>query len=105
MNKTAILNEAPWQALGEDVAVALAPAIFAYIDELSAASADGYAYEQSLAARAEQELRTRLLEALLREPPATPDEVVDLARAAGWELPATLGVLVFEPTEPDRVGL
>ena len=82
----------------------LAEAIFAYIDELSAASADGYAYEQSVAARAEQELRTRLVESLLREPPAPPDEVADLAGAAGWELPATLGVLVFEPAEPDRVG-
>src|SRR5947209_15561376 len=68
----------------------LAEAIFAYIDELSAASAEGYAYEQSRAAREEQELRSRLLEALLREPPAPPDEVADLAGAAGWELPATL---------------
>src|SRR5438132_12715463 len=34
MNKTAILNEAPWLGLGEEVAGALAPAIPPLVDEV-----------------------------------------------------------------------
>src|SRR6058998_494459 len=47
----------------------LAEAIFAYIDEISAASAEGHAREQSLAAREQAERRRRLMEALLRGEP------------------------------------
>src|SRR4051795_7924045 len=46
----------------------LAERTFAYIDEISAASAEGHALEQSRAASAEQERRRRLVEALLAEP-------------------------------------
>jgi hypothetical protein len=77
----------------------LAEAIFAYIDEISAASAEGHAREQSLAAREQGERRRRLMEALLRGEP----EVGPLAAAAGWELPARLAALAFDGDAPDRV--
>jgi hypothetical protein len=43
----------------------LAEAIFAYIDEISAVTAAGYTFEQSLAMRERQEQARRLIEALL----------------------------------------
>src|SRR3954451_15294130 len=46
----------------------LAESVFAYIDEISAASAEGHAYEQSLQAGEHQERRRRLVEALGAEP-------------------------------------
>jgi hypothetical protein len=77
----------------------LAEAIFAYIDEISAASAEGHAREQSLAAREQAERRRRLMEALLRGEP----EVGALAAAAGWELPEGVAALAFDGDAPERV--
>src|SRR3954471_5606774 len=77
----------------------LAEAIFAYIDEISAASAEGHAREQSLAAREQAERRRRLMEALLRGEP----EVGPLAAAAGWELPERMAALAFDGDAPERV--
>src|SRR3954447_6290757 len=79
----------------------LAEAIFAYIDEISAASAEGHAREQSLAAREQQERRRRLVEALLQEP--QPPEVAALAAVAGWELPDRVAALAFDADAPERV--
>jgi hypothetical protein len=79
----------------------LAEAIFAYIDEISAASAEGHAREQSAAAREQQERRRRLVDALLRDP--QPPDVAGLAQAAGWELPARVAALAFDGDAPERV--
>src|SRR4051812_4498824 len=79
----------------------LAEAIFAYIDEISAASAEGHAREQSRAAREQGERRRRLVEALLQEP--QPPEVAQLAAAAGWELPDRAAALAFDGDAPERV--
>jgi hypothetical protein len=81
----------------------LAEAIFAYIDEISAASAEGHAREQSLAAREQQERRRRLVEALLREPQPPAAEVARAAVAAGWELPERMAALAFDGDAPERV--
>src|SRR4051794_28123357 len=72
----------------------LAERIFAYIDEISAASAEGHALEQSLAAREEGERRRRVVEALLSDPP--PADLERLAQEVGWELPERLAVLAFD---------
>jgi PucR C-terminal helix-turn-helix domain len=79
----------------------LAEAIFAYIDEISAASAEGHASEQSRVAREEQERRRRLVEALLQEP--QPPEVAQLTAAAGWELPDRVAALAFHADASERV--
>jgi hypothetical protein len=81
----------------------LAEAIFAYIDEISGASAEGHAREQSQAAREQQERRRRLVEALLREPQPPAAEVAQLALTAGWELPDRIAALAFEGEAPERV--
>jgi hypothetical protein len=73
----------------------LAESIFAYIDVLSAESAEGHALEQSAAAGEAQLRRRRLARVLLREPPADPDTVAAVAAEAGWSLPRSLAVLAI----------
>jgi hypothetical protein len=82
----------------------LAEAIFAYIDDISAASAEGVAQEQFAAAQHQLERRRLLLELLLREPPADAAEVEQAARAAAWELPERLAALAFEGPSPDDLA-
>jgi hypothetical protein len=82
----------------------LAEAIFAYIDEISAASAEGFAREQSLAVSQRHARRGRLVELLLRQPQATPEAVEAAAVEAEWRLPPHLAVLAFETERPERVA-
>src|SRR5215213_2172283 len=77
----------------------LAEAIFAYIDELSALSIEGYAREQAAAAGALQRRRQRLAALLVQDPPAAPATVEAAASNAGWRLPRSLSVLVVESGE------
>lgn len=73
----------------------LAESIFAYIDGLSAESAEGHALEQSAAAGEAQLRRRRLVRLLLREPPEDPSVVEAAASDAGWALPRSLAVLAI----------
>ena len=73
----------------------LAESIFAYIDGLSAESAEGHALEQTAVAGATQLLRRRLVRLLVRSPPADPTTVEAAAADAGWSLPRTLAVLAI----------
>ncbi|MFL5871549.1 MAG: helix-turn-helix domain-containing protein [Solirubrobacterales bacterium] len=72
----------------------LADAVFAYIDSLSAFSAEGYAAEQSAAA-GETERRRRRLARLLLTPDPDPDDVAAAAQDAGWELPRAVAALAW----------
>src|SRR5699024_555375 len=72
----------------------LGEAIFAYIDEISAESAEGYAEAQSEAAGESQRRRQGLLRLLVQEPPAPADAVRNAALAAGWALPRRVAVVV-----------
>ncbi len=82
----------------------LAEAIFAYIDEISAASAEGFAREQSRVISELQARRHRLVDLLLREPAASPEAIEQAARDAEWKLPPKLAVLAFESDRPQRVA-
>lgn len=73
----------------------LAEALFAYIEQLAAASVAGYAYEQSLAAGSLQARRHALVERLCRAPAPDPPELERLARDAGWTVPRSLAALVI----------
>ena len=82
---------------------ALGEAIFAYIDELSAESADGYAQEQSREAGE----RSRRLRAVLRALLAQPQSAAEVAAAAadlGWTVPERLAVLVGPDDAAGRLG-
>jgi hypothetical protein len=84
----------------------LAEAIFAFIDEISAASAEGHALEESRVAHELGRHRRRLLEALLTDQ-QSPEELKRLAAAAEWEVPDRLAALALDAPEarmpPDTV--
>jgi len=73
--------------LSPAVIYSLGEAIFAYIDELSAESAEGYAEEQSAAAGESERRRRRLVRLLAQDPPPGQEAVRTAAVAAGWTLP------------------
>jgi hypothetical protein len=81
----------------------LAEAIFAYIDELSAATAYGHVQAQSAAAGERLERRRRLLGLLLRDPPPAVEEIEVAARDAGWAVPACLAVVAVAPGRPEAL--
>jgi PucR C-terminal helix-turn-helix domain len=84
--------------MAADVLVQLAGAVFAYIDELSAASADGFSAEQSVLAGDRERRRTALTQLLLSEAPVRALE--EAAQVAGWVPPATLTAVLL----PARLG-
>jgi PucR C-terminal helix-turn-helix domain len=72
----------------------LADAVFAYIDGLSALSAEGYAQEQSMAAGEAERRRRRVARLLLASDP-DPDSVEEAAAEAGWDLPRSVAAIVW----------
>jgi hypothetical protein len=91
----------------------LAEALFAYTEQLAAASVAGYAHEQSLTAGSRQARRHTLVSALMRTPPPEGPELERLARDAEWALPRRLTVLICDEESlqavcrrmpPDAVG-
>jgi hypothetical protein len=82
----------------------LAESIFAYIDVLSAESAEGHALEQSAAAGEEQLRRRRLVRMLVRESPPDPDALEGAAADAGWPLPRTMAVLAISGAQREAAA-
>jgi PucR C-terminal helix-turn-helix domain len=79
--------------LDSEVLSLLAEAIFAYIDELSADSVEGYAAAQAENEDVRRRRRYELVSLLMREPAAAVTDLRAAARVAGWKLPRKLGVL------------
>ena len=73
--------------LSPDAIYALGEAIFAYIDELSAESAEGYAEEQTAAAGESERRRRRLVRLLTQATPPGQEAIRTAAAAAAWMLP------------------
>ena len=79
--------------------------MFAYIDEISAESAAGFAEAQSEAAGETQRRRRRLLQLLVQEPAADAEAVRTAAQAAGWALPRQLAAVVAgEADQPEGLA-
>jgi hypothetical protein len=74
-----------------DVVTRLAEAIFAYIDELSAESVEGYARAQAELAGERERLQQELVEALLRAAPGP--ELAAFAERLAWAVPRTAAAL------------
>ncbi|MGA8745763.1 MAG: helix-turn-helix domain-containing protein [Solirubrobacterales bacterium] len=81
--------------LDSDVLILLAEAIFAYIDELSADSVEGYAEAQTEVEDLRRRRRVELATLLLRDPPADEGDLRAASRAASWPLPRTVAALAF----------
>ncbi len=82
----------------------LAEAIFAYIDELSADSVEGYSGARAEVEGERQRGRRELVALLLREPPAQAADVRAAAEAARWPLPRTAAALAFEAPGLERLA-
>jgi PucR C-terminal helix-turn-helix domain len=80
--------------LSPEAIYSLGEAIFAYIDEISAESADGYAEEQSAAAGESERRRRRLVRLLAQDPPPSQEAIRTAAQAAAWALPRRVAALV-----------
>src|SRR3954447_6740301 len=92
-------------ALPPDALYDLGEAIFAYIDEISAESAEGYAEAQSEAAGESQRRRRALLRLLVQDPPAPAEAVRTAAQAAGWALPRLVAAIVAgEADQPEGLA-
>jgi hypothetical protein len=94
-----VAERARASGLGEDVLARLAESIFAYIDELSGASAEGHAHEQAAAAGEMQRRRRRLAALLIQSPAPAATMVEEAAREAGWQLAASVAALVWRQSE------
>lgn len=81
----------------------LAESIFAYIDELSADSVEGYAEAASQLEGERQRRRRELAALLLRDPPADEADLSAAARAADWALPQTIAALACPEEELGRI--
>ncbi len=77
-------------------------AVFAYLDELAAACAQGYAEARVQAAGDRQR---RLLGAIVSDPPPRAELVASLARAAAWVVPARVAVVVLGGRQHDGLVL
>lgn len=82
----------------------LAESIFAYIDVLSAESAEGHAAEQSAVAGEAELRRRRLVRTLVREPPAEVSAVRAAADEARWVVPRKLAVIAVAGGQREAVA-
>ncbi len=79
--------------LDSEVLSLLAEAVFAYIDELSADSVEGFAEAQAEVEDQRRRLQRELIALLLREPAVEQAELRAAAQAARWRIPARVAAL------------
>jgi PucR C-terminal helix-turn-helix domain len=82
----------------------LAESIFAYIEELSADSVQGYAEARALQEDERRRRRRELVAALLRDPPGDELDLRAAAAAAGWRLPRRAAALACSESELDELA-
>ncbi len=82
-------------SVDHEISARLAEAIFAYIDELSAESVEGYAQAQAELAGERDRQRAELVAALLGNVPGV--DPAALAAIAGWPLPRTAAAVACSP--------
>jgi hypothetical protein len=87
-----------------DVLVPLAESVFAYIDELSATSVEGYAQEQSLRAGEDDRRRGELLSLLLAGTADGP-ALAAVAGQAKWPLPEMVVTVVVPPGRAEGLAI
>jgi hypothetical protein len=87
-----------------DVLSLLAESIFAYIEELSADSVEGYAEARSRREGERRRRRGELVRLLVRDPPAAEADVRALSEAAGWRVPRTAAALACDEERLERLA-
>jgi hypothetical protein len=82
----------------------LAESIFAYIEELSADSVDGYAEARSRLEGDRRRRRHELVTLLVRDPPAAEADMRALSEAARWRVPRTAAALACDEDRLERLA-
>lgn len=90
--------------LDAEVLSLLAEAIFAYIDQLSADSVDGYAEAQSELEDQRRRRRRELATMLTRESPPEEAELRVAAQAAAWALPRSVAAVACVDADLSRIA-
>jgi hypothetical protein len=91
MTKVVLRAKLPAAVMG-----ALADALFSYVNELAAISAEGYRNEQRRSGQARQQHRARLLRMVL-EPGVSREALEEVAEHADWPLPPTATMAALRP--------
>src|SRR5204862_2574355 len=79
-------------------------AIFAYIDEISGESIEGYAAEQKALAGEDQHRREQLVRLLASDPPPPADTLRAAAVRASWTPPARVAALIVDGAGAGRIA-
>src|SRR5215207_6860314 len=87
-----------------DVLSLLAESIFAYIEELSADSVEGYAEARSQLEGERRRRRRELVTVLVRDPPAEQADLRAASEAARWRVPASAAALACREEQLDRLA-
>jgi hypothetical protein len=82
----------------------LAESIFAFIEELSADSVDGYAEARTHLEGERRRRQRELVVVLLRDPPADDADLRAAAAAVGWRVPRTGAVIACAEEELERIA-
>ncbi|MGW2286230.1 PucR family transcriptional regulator [Streptomyces phaeochromogenes] len=82
--------------LPRHVLAAFGEALFLHLDEMAAATTAGYTEARLHAAGELQQRRTRLIDLLIVDPPASVAAITDLAHTAQWPVPRSLAVVVID---------
>lgn len=80
-----------------------AEAIFAYVDEISFYSVEGYTLAQAAATGTLERRRRRLLELLLATPASSPANIATMAKAANWKMPEQVCVVALDPRDEQHL--
>jgi hypothetical protein len=82
----------------------LAESIFAYIEELSADSVEGYSEARSRLEGERRRRRRELVTLLVRDPPAAETDLRAASEAAGWRVPRTAAALACDEGRLERLA-
>jgi hypothetical protein len=113
LNAYRVAAQATWRLMAEAGHAAgldpttlyrLAEAVMAYMNRMSAATEEGFAYERSILVGEQRDRRRRLVELLLRDPPCPAAELDRDAAAVGWRIAPTLAVLAFPDERVSRMA-
>jgi hypothetical protein len=91
-------------AIDPELLSLLAESIFAYIEELSADSVEGYWEARSQLEDERRRRRRELVAVLLRDPPADESDLRAAAAAAGWRLPRTAAAVACSESQLDELA-
>ncbi|MEU1200638.1 helix-turn-helix domain-containing protein [Streptomyces sp. NPDC005813] len=84
------------ELLPREVLAALGEALFLHLDEMAAATTAGYTEARLHAAGELQQRRSRLVDLLTADPPASAEAISDLAHSARWPVPRALAVVAVD---------